>query len=94
MLPSGSTVRAGHAVLVIPGVITAFSLAVVWAALQLELSPAMIVGDSMQPRVFPILLMVINLVLAALLAIQYRTKPPKKIAAGRLSRLGVRSRSS
>jgi putative tricarboxylic transport membrane protein len=65
--------------LVIPGVITAFSLTVVWAALQLELSPAMIVGDSMQPRVFPILLMVINLVLAALLAIQYRAKPPKKI---------------
>lgn len=66
--------------LVIPGVITAFSLAVIWAALQLDLSPAMIVGDSMQPRVFPILLMVINIVLATLLAIQYRTKPPKKIA--------------
>jgi putative tricarboxylic transport membrane protein len=65
--------------LVIPGVITAFSLAVIWAALQLDLSPAMIVGDSLQPRVFPILLMVINLILAALLAIQYRTKPPKKI---------------
>ncbi len=57
--------------LVIPGVITAFSLAVIWAALQLDLSPPMIVGDGMQPRVFPILLMVINLVLAALLAIQY-----------------------
>ncbi len=65
--------------LVIPGVITAFSLAVIWAALQLDLSPPMIVGDSLQPRVFPILLMVINLVLAALLAIQYRKKPPKKI---------------
>lgn len=65
--------------LVIPGLITAFSLVVIWAALQLDLSPPMIVGDSLQPRVFPILLMVINLVLAALLAIQYRTKPPKKI---------------
>lgn len=65
--------------LVIPGVITVFSLAVIWAALQLDLSPPMIVGDSLQPRVFPILLMVINLVLAALLAIQYRKKPPKKI---------------
>ncbi len=65
--------------LVIPGVITAFSLPVIWAALQLDLSPPMIVGDSLQPRVFPILLMVINLVLAALLAIQYRKKPPKKI---------------
>ena len=65
--------------LVISGLITAFSLVVIWAALQLDLSPPMIVGDSLQPRVFPILLMVINLVLAALLAIQYRTKPPKKI---------------
>jgi len=65
--------------LVIPGVITAFSLAVIWAALQLDLSPPMIVGDSLQPRVFPILLMVINLILAALLAIQSRKKPPKKI---------------
>jgi len=65
--------------LVIPGIITAFSLAVIWASLQLDLSPPMIVGDSLQPRVFPILLMVINLILAALLAIQYRAKPPKKI---------------
>lgn len=66
-------------ILVIPGVIAAFSFAVIWASLQLELSPPMIVGDSLQPRVFPILLMVVNLVLAALLAIQYRAKPPKKI---------------
>ncbi len=74
--------------LVIPGVITAFSLAVIWAALQLDLSPPMIVGDSLQPRVFPILLMVINLVLAALLAIQYRKKPPKKIEWGGLHTWG------
>ncbi len=65
--------------LVIPGIITAFSLAVIWASLQLDLSPPMIVGDSLQPRVFPILLMVINLVLAALLAVQWRAKSPKKI---------------
>ncbi len=65
--------------LVIPGVITAFSLTVIWASLQLNLSPPMIVGDSLQPRVFPILLMVINLALATLLAVQYRAKPPKKM---------------
>lgn len=65
--------------LIIPGVITAFSLVVIGVALQLDLSPAMIVGDSMQPRVFPILLMVINLVLAAFLALQYRATPPKKV---------------
>ena len=37
-------------VLIVPGVITAFSAVVIWAALQLELSPPMIVGHSMQPR--------------------------------------------
>ena len=56
--------------LIIPGVIAAFSIAVICAAVQLELSPPMIVGDSLQPRVFPILLMVINLILAVLLASQ------------------------
>ena len=65
--------------LIIPGVITVFSFVVIGVALQLDLSPAMIVGDSMQPRVFPILLMVINLVLAALLALQYWKTPPKKV---------------
>jgi hypothetical protein len=65
--------------LTIPGVIVAFSVTVIWAALQLELSPAMIVGESMQPRAFPILLMVLNIVLAGLLAFQYRSTPPKKI---------------
>ena len=62
----------------IPGLISAFSLIVIWAALQLDLSPEMIVGDSMQPRVFPVFLMIINLVLAAFLTIQYRKNPPKK----------------
>lgn len=65
--------------LVIPGLISGFSLAVIWAALQLELSPAMIVGDSMQPRVFPIFLMAINLLLAGLLALRFRARPPEPI---------------
>ena len=65
--------------LIIPGVIAAFSIAVICAAVQLELSPPMIVGDSLQPRVFPILLMVINLILAVLLASQYRKEPPEKV---------------
>lgn len=63
----------------IPGIVSVFSLIVIWAALQLELSPPMIVGDSMQPRVFPIFLMLINLVLAAFLAVQYHRTPPKKV---------------
>ena len=65
--------------LIIPGVIAAFSIAVICVAVQLDLSPPMIVGDSMQPRVFPILLMVINLILAALLASQYRKESPRKV---------------
>jgi len=73
--------------LIIPGVIAAFSIAVICAAVQLDLSPPMIVGDSLQPRVFPILLMVINLILAALLASQYRKESPGKVQ-GRLPDLG------
>lgn len=68
--------------LVIPGFIAAFSLVVIWLALQLDISPPMIVGESMQPRVFPIFLMVINLVLAGLLALQYRRTPPAKVQLG------------
>jgi hypothetical protein len=63
----------------VPGFISVFSLAVIWAALQLDISPPMIVGDSMQPRVFPIFLMIINLILSAFLAIQYRNNLPKMI---------------
>ena len=65
--------------LVVPGIVSAFSLAVIWRAFQLELSPPMIVGDSMQPRVFPIFLMVINLVLAGALAFQNRAAALKEI---------------
>lgn len=63
----------------VPGFISGFSLAVIWAALQLDISPPMIVGDSMQPRVFPIFLMIINLILSAFLAIQYSNNAPKII---------------
>ena len=65
--------------LVIPGIVAAFSVAVIWAALQLDVSPPMIVGHSLQPRVFPILLMVINLGLAVFLVVQYRRSPPKPV---------------
>ena len=62
--------------LIVPGILAAFSCAVIWASLQLELSPDMIVGDSMQPRAFPIFLMAVNLVLIAILTLQqYRAQP-------------------
>ena len=64
---------------IVPAVLAAFSVAVIWASLQLELSPPMIVGDSMQPRAFPIFLMALNLALAAVLVAQMIRRPPKPI---------------
>lgn len=64
---------------IVPGVIAAFSLVVIWASLQLDISPPMIVGDGMQPRSFPIFLMILNLVLVAVLVGQLRRAPPKAI---------------
>lgn len=65
--------------LIVPSIIAVFSILVIGAALRLDLSPALIVGESMQPRVFPITLMVINLVLALILAFQYRDTTPVKV---------------
>ena len=64
---------------ILPGILVAFSLAVIYASLQLERSPTMIVGDSMQPRAFPIFLMVINLVLVAFLVLQLRRERPAPV---------------
>ena len=58
----------------------AFSFVVIWVAFQLEESPAMIVGDSMQPRVFPIFLMCLNLILAVFLALAHRKEAPAPIS--------------
>ena len=66
-------------VLIIPSILAVFSVTVIWAALQLELSPDIIVGYSMQPRAFPVFLMAINLVLVLILAIQLVRAPPKKV---------------
>ena len=64
---------------IVPAVLAAFSVAVIWASLQLELSPPMIVGDSMQPRAFPIFLMALNLALVSVLVAQMIRRPPKPI---------------
>ncbi|MEM7260250.1 MAG: tripartite tricarboxylate transporter TctB family protein [Pseudomonadota bacterium] len=60
----------------VPLLVAVFSLVIIALALQLDTSPPMIVGDSMQPRVFPIFLMVLNLILTAILFLQYRKNPP------------------
>ena len=65
--------------LIVPGVITVFSFIVIYISLQFDLSPPMIVGESMQPRVFPIFLMIINLILVGLLTYQFYQSPPDSI---------------
>lgn len=62
---------------IVPIFLTAVSLVIIYLALQLDLSPPMIVGDSMQPRSFPIFLMVLNLILTGALALQFHRNPPK-----------------
>jgi len=64
---------------IVPGVITALSALVIWASLQLDESPPMIVGDAMQPRAFPIFLMLVNLALVAVWVVQLHRDTPKAI---------------
>ena len=59
----------------VPIVLTALSIIIIYLALQLDLSPPMIVGDSMQPRSFPIFLMILNLILTVTLAYQIHKNP-------------------
>ena len=56
-----------------------FSIAIILISLQLDISPEMIVGDSMQARSFPIFLMVINLILISVLFLQFFKNYPEKI---------------
>ena len=65
--------------LILPALIAAFSVVVIWASLQLDESPPMIVGEAMQPRAFPIFLMVTNLILVALLTVQFLRTPPESV---------------
>ena len=63
----------------IPLILAIFSLSVIAISLQLDTSPEMIVGDSMQARSFPIFLMLLKLVLIAVLTFQYKAKNPDPI---------------
>lgn len=73
---------------IIPLIIAIFSVVVIALALQLDKSPPMIVGDSMQPRSFPIFLMVLNLLLVALLVWQFRRSPPAAVPLEPISTWG------
>ena len=63
----------------IPLFLTIFSFVVIFLSLQLDTSPEMIVGDSMQARSFPIFLMVINLLLIGILSLQFYKTYPKEV---------------
>ena len=62
---------------IVPLTLAAFSLIIIGIALQLDTSPEMIVGDSMQARSFPIFLMVLNLILIGVLTFQLSKSSPK-----------------
>lgn len=64
----------------VPLILSIFSLAVIAIALQLDTSPEMIVGDSMQARSFPIFLMILKLILIGILSFQFYKNNPKPIA--------------
>jgi putative tricarboxylic transport membrane protein len=59
----------------LPGIIAALSCVVIGASLQLDTSPPMIVGKAMQPRAYPIFLMLLNLLLVAALTLQLHKAP-------------------
>ena len=63
----------------IPLFLTVFSIIIIGISLQLDTSPEMIVGDSMQARSFPIFLMVLNLILISVLTFQYKKNNPDPI---------------
>ena len=56
-----------------------FSIAIIFISAQIDTSPEMIVGDSMQARTFPIFLMAINLILISVLSLQFFKNYPKRI---------------
>ena len=63
----------------IPLLLTIFSIIIIGISLQLDKSPEMIVGDSMQARSFPIFLMILNLILISVLTFQYKKNNPEPI---------------
>ena len=63
----------------IPLILSIFCLSVIAIALQLDTSPEMIVGDSMQARSFPIFLMILKLILIGVLTFQFYKNNPKPV---------------
>lgn len=73
----------------VPAFVGLFSIVIIAFALNLDTSPPMIVGDSMQPKVFPIFLMVLNLILTGMLFLQYKKSPPPETQSERIATWGT-----
>ena len=67
-------------IFILPGSVIILSIAVIIAALNLEEAAPVIVGKGMQPRVFPIFLMVLNIFLSLLMLWEFSRNPPQKIS--------------
>ena len=63
----------------IPAIIAVFSVIIIGLSLQLDTSPPMIVGDSMQARSFPIFLMILNMMLCVILFLQLVKEKPAPV---------------
>lgn len=64
---------------ILPGAVITLSIAVIVAALHLEEAAPIIVGDGLQPRIFPIFLMALNIFLALLMLWEFVRNPPNRI---------------
>lgn len=64
----------------LPVTVFVFCAAVIHFSLTFDEVPEIIVGDSMQPRVFPIFLMVVMGLLNIALILQITRNPPKRVA--------------
>ena len=72
----------------LPISIIVLSAIVIMAALNLEEAAQIIVGDGLQPRIFPIFLMTLNIFLALLMIWQFSKAPAEEIPLEKFSTIG------
>ena len=73
---------------ILPISIIILSSVIIGVALNLEEAAQIIVGDGLQPRVFPIFLMTLNIFLALIMIWQFFKSPPKSSIAERFPTIG------
>ena len=73
---------------ILPISIIILSSVIIIVALNLEEAAPIIVGDGLQPRVFPIFLMILSIFLALIMIWQFFKSPPKSSIAERFPTIG------